>query len=183
MNSASVWGRALQMGEVRRHHGGSKVTGLRRWWYNGGTMMIVGGGTRPRSAAAAAAAHYFNVVFSGIRWPPGDIDTHALSLAPHKLLLLLVLLLLFLVQQASAGHPVFLTRMDYHMALVNSAALQQAGLADGSSSNCGCSCGAAAAAAAGVAGGCSGGVDRDAATGQPTGLLRWAHSTAVGYHL
>jgi hypothetical protein len=68
------------------------------------------------------------------------------------------------------------------MALVNSAALQQAGLlADGSSSgsSCGCSCGAAAAAAD-AAGGCSGGVDRDAVTGQPSGLLRWAHNTAVG---
>jgi predicted amidohydrolase YtcJ len=71
------------------------------------------------------------------------------------------------VLQAAGNHPVFLTRMDYHMALVNSAALQQAGLIDGAGSGCGCSCGASSDAA-----GCTGGVDRDAATGQPTGLLR-----------
>jgi predicted amidohydrolase YtcJ len=79
-------------------------------------------------------------------------------------LLLLLLLLRLLLLQAAGSHPVFLTRMDYHMALVNSAALQQAGLADSAGSGCGCSC---------DPGNDAGGVDRDAATGQPTGLLRW----------
>ncbi|KAF6264068.1 amidohydrolase 3 [Scenedesmus sp. NREL 46B-D3] len=59
------------------------------------------------------------------------------------------------IDEAAAGHPVFLTRMDYHMALVNTAALQLAGMMDG--------------AVRSVEGGV---VDRDPATGLPTGLLR-----------
>lgn len=72
------------------------------------------------------------------------------------------------LDEASGAHPVFLTRMDSHMALVNTAALQLAGLLhapDAAGSGCGCSCGGDAAADAA-------GVDKDPVTGRPTGLLR-----------
>lgn len=81
-----------------------------------------------------------------------------------------VLCRVILPAQASGAHPVFLTRMDSHMALVNTAALQLAGLLhapDAAGSGCGCSCGGDAAADAA-------GVDKDPVTGRPTGLLRWA---------
>eukprot|EP00882_Tetradesmus_deserticola_P005072 GHRQ01005344.1.p1 GENE.GHRQ01005344.1~~GHRQ01005344.1.p1 ORF type:complete len:554 (+),score=202.48 GHRQ01005344.1:614-2275(+) len=71
------------------------------------------------------------------------------------------------IDEAAGSHPVFLTRMDYHMALVNTAALQQAGLMDAAGSG---------------AGGGSVVVDRDPATGQPTGLLR-EHAMDLVRHL
>jgi predicted amidohydrolase YtcJ len=62
--------------------------------------------------------------------------------------------------QVCGGRPAYLTRHDLHMALANSAALALAGVGPDTPEPEG------------------GTIDRDPATGRPTGLLRWVQRAA-----